>query len=65
MVMTTMVDFWLGPMEDTEDVVGTEVDEREGEGARTGLPGGWFREEEVADEVVVGGGGWWVDCYKV
>lgn len=65
MVLALRVDFGAGPSEDPEGVVGSEVDEREGEGARPGLPGRGFGEEEVADEVVVGGGGRRVDAYPV
>lgn len=65
MILTFRVDFGLGPVEDTEGVVGSEVDERERESAGAGLPGGGFGEEEVADVVFVGGGGWRVDCDEV
>lgn len=65
MILTFRVDFGLGPVEDTEGVVGTEVDERKREVAGAGLPGGGFGEEEVADVVFVGGGRWGVDCEEV
>lgn len=64
-VLALRVDLGLGPAEYAEGVVGSEVDEWEGEGTRPGLPRGGFREEEVADEVVVGGGGRRVDAYPV
>ena len=47
------VDFGFNPSEDPEGVVGSEVDEREGNGARPGLPRGGGVEEHVADEVLV------------
>lgn len=65
MILTFGVDFGLGPVEDTEGVVGSKVDEREGESAGAGLPGGRLGEEEVADVVFVGGGGWGVDSEEV
>lgn len=60
MVLALRVDFGIRPSEDPELVVGSEVRQGDGEGARPGSPGGRGGEEEVADEVVVGGVGWGV-----
>lgn len=53
-VLALGVDFGSGPAENSERVVGAEVNEREGDVARPGFPSGGFGEESVADEVVVG-----------
>jgi len=64
-VLALGVDFGSGPAEDPEGVVGAEVDEREGDVARAGLPGGGLGEEAVAEEVVVGGSGRRVDGEEI
>lgn len=55
LVLAVGVDFGSGPVEDPEGVVGSEIDEREGNGTRPGFPCGRIGEEEVADEVIVEG----------
>lgn len=52
-VLALRVDLGLGPSEDPELVLGSEVDKREGNGPRSGFPFGRRRKEEVADEVFV------------
>lgn len=60
------VDFGLGPPEDPEGVVGPEVGQGEGDGARTGGEVGRVGgEEDVADEQVVGRVGRGVDAEPV
>lgn len=52
-VMALVVDLGLGPAEDPKGVVGAEVDDGYGNGARPRFPGGRRREELVAYEMVV------------
>ncbi|GER43789.1 hypothetical protein STAS_20666 [Striga asiatica] len=54
-VLLFRVDFRLRPVEDPELVIGSQVDQRERNGARPGRPSGRGREEDVADEVCVRG----------
>lgn len=54
MVVAFGVDFGLGPAEDPEGVIGSEIGQRKGDGARPGFPIGRIGEEFVAYEVVVG-----------
>lgn len=65
MVLAFRVDFGSGPAEDPEGVIGSEVDEGEGEVAGAGLPGGGLGEEKVTEEVVVRGGWGRVDGEEV
>lgn len=59
------VDLVVGPAEDAEGVIGSEVDEGEADGAGAGSPGGAGGEEDVSDEIGVGGVGWGVDAQPV